>query len=95
MEIVECDAILVDLGHLVATTSARDTLNPIDISRALERHATGDWGDLCDSDKKANDRALCDGSRLLSAYTGSNGVKFWIITEWDRSYTTVLLPSDY
>jgi len=55
----------------------------------------GDWGDLCDEDKKVNDRAVAEGSRILSAYQAVNSTKFWIITEADRSATTVLLPEDY
>jgi hypothetical protein len=55
----------------------------------------GDWGDLCQEDIDENNRALEVGSRILSAYTSSSKVKFWIITEWDRSVTTVLLPSEY
>jgi hypothetical protein len=63
--------------------------------QALRRHARGDWGDLDDEDLQANERALKDGTRLLSAYHSSAGTKFWIITEWDRSATTVLLPEEY
>ncbi len=55
----------------------------------------GDSGDLDREDKKANDDALRDDGRLLSAYLSASGVKFWIITEWDRSVTTLLLPSEY
>ncbi len=66
-----------------------------DISAALARHSMGDWGELCQEDIDENNRALEQGSRLLSAYTSASKVKFWIITEWDRSVTTVLLPSEY
>lgn len=83
------------LGRLVATTNAVKTLTHDDTLNALNRHRTGDWGDLDQEDKKANDRALIEGSRLLSAYHSASGVKFWIITEADRSATTVLLPEDY
>lgn len=95
METIERESMLFDLGHLVATVNARDAIASTDMARAIERHVTGDWGDLCPADKKANDRALCEGSRLLSAYSDAKGTKFWIITEWDRSVTTVLLPADY
>ena len=61
----------------------------------IRRRQSGDWGELDPEDVEANNRALKAGTRLLSAYTTSTGVKFWIITEWDRSYTTALLPSDY
>ena len=52
-------------------------------------------GVVCPQDKWANDRAVKGGERLLSVYHSKDGVKFWIITEWDRSATTVLLPEDY
>jgi len=63
----------------------------------LKRHNTGDWGDLCVEDKIMNDQALNpdDPQRIFSSYYLSNGTKIWIITEWDRSYTTILLPDDY
>lgn len=62
----------------------------------VSRHARGDWGDVCDEDKRLNDRARKDASRLLSAYTLMDGTtRVWIITEADRSATTVLLPDEY
>ncbi len=61
----------------------------------LKRHGAGGWGDLGDEDKKANDAALRDGGRLLSAYEQKGLPKIWIITEWDRSVTTVLFPDEY
>lgn len=61
----------------------------------IQRHASCDWGDLCAQDKNLNDLALMDGdSRIFSAYETPHG-KIWIITEYDRSYTTVLFPSEY
>jgi hypothetical protein len=60
----------------------------------LQRHRRGDWGSVCDEDKQTNDQALKAGERLLSAYT-ITGKKIWIITEWDRSVTTVLFPEEY
>jgi hypothetical protein len=66
-----------------------------DIMAATLRHASGDWGELDQEDLDANERSLRDGSRLLSAYRSKNGVRFWIITEADRSVTTALLPEDY
>ena len=59
----------------------------------LARHRAGDWGDLGAADTRANDEALAEGGRLLSAYQTAG--KVWVITEWDRSATTVLLPADY
>lgn len=83
------------LGQLLMTPGVRDSIPPSEMMQALRRHARGDWGDLDDEDRQANERALKDGTRLLSAYHSSTGVKFWIITEWDRSATTVLLPEEY
>ncbi|MFN0007204.1 MAG: plasmid related protein [Planctomycetota bacterium] len=65
------------------------------MTQALRKHARADWGELCDEDLYANDMALLDGSRLLSSYSTKGGIKFWIITEADRSATTVLLPEEY
>ena len=53
------------------------------------------WGDVSDADKRANYKAVKDGDRILSSYKSSDGLTFWIITEWDRSATTVLLPDEY
>lgn len=83
------------LGRLMMTPGARDGIPPSEMMQALRRHAKGDWGDLGDEDRRANDAALVDGTRLLSAYRTGSGTKFWIITEWDRSLTTVLLPDEY
>lgn len=83
------------LGRTVITARALDVLAHSDVLHALRRHAAGDWGELDDEDRAANDRALANGGRLLSAYRSTSGRKFWVITEWDRSVTTVLLPSDY
>lgn len=83
------------LGRMVVTSNADNLLIAEDISNALERHKSGDWGEVSESDWKVNDNALKHGERILSVYTASNGGKFWIITEADRSYTTVLMPDDY
>lgn len=89
------------LGRVVATRGALALLNahgvtPLDL---LARHASGhDWGDICAEDAAANDQALMHGDRLLSCYTLVPGVadaRVWIITEWDRSVTTVLRPDEY
>lgn len=62
----------------------------------LARHARGDWGDLCEEDKGANDTAYrCGEGRILSSYKTKTGEKIWIITEADRSATTILLPEEY
>jgi len=83
------------LGQIVATPNALNHLTQDDIRSGIIRHQSGDWGDLDADDRKENDLALERGNRLLSAYQASNGVKFWIITEADKSSTTVLLPEDY
>ncbi|THF64842.1 hypothetical protein E6C76_12455 [Pseudothauera nasutitermitis] len=68
-------------------------LNPVPY---LRRHLGGDWGDLDDSDRRQNDAALKSGEdRLFSSYQVTPDLKLWIITEWDRSVTTLLLPSEY
>jgi hypothetical protein len=65
--------------------------HPFDL---LARHATGDWGELCAFDRRQNEIALRDGYRILSSYEISAG-RVWIITEADRSVTTILLPEEY
>ncbi len=83
------------LGQTVITANALARLRAEDVHQALARHARGDWGDLDPEDVAENERSITEGCRLLSAYTDRHGLKFWIITEWDRSVTTVLLPEDY
>ncbi len=83
------------LGQFYVTAAASRTLDLEDILFALKRHHSGDWGDLCAEDIASNEYALQNGGRLFSAYHDPKGVKFWIITEADRSVTTALLPDDY
>jgi hypothetical protein len=83
------------LGQLVATPNALEHITRNDINAALQRHAIGDWGDISAEDKLLNDRAVVEGTRILSAYRAANGTKFWIISEADRSVTTILQPEDY
>ena len=83
------------LGRTVITQGALDALDEADVRTGIARHAIGDWGDLCPEDKEANDDALLVGARVLSAYHTDGGQKFWIITEADRSATTVLRPEEY
>jgi hypothetical protein len=83
------------LGQTVITSAAMEVLTNQDVLTALSRHARGDWGDLCEEDRKENEFSLREGFRLFSVYHTPIGKKFWIITEADRSVTTVLLPSDY
>ena len=87
---------LFSLGQTVQTpNAAKQISNPIYIFACLLKHVTGDWGTVCPEDKRANDQAVKNGSRILSSYVAPNGTKFWIITEADRSSTCVLLPEDY
>ena len=83
------------LGRLVITANAEAKLQPEDVLTAIRRHSKGDWGELCEEDRLANDASLNSGSRILSAYRDRTQVRFWIITEADRSATTILLPEDY
>ena len=82
-------------GRAVATPGVLETVPRTELFAALERHKRCDWGGVSEADWKANDRALKNAERLLSSYCAENGTKFWIITEGDRSYTTVLLPKEY
>lgn len=92
---METNRIPFRLGRTLTTPGARDELDPEDVLLAMRRHARGDWGDCCADDKEANDLAVVDGSRIFSVFHDRYGVKFWIITEADRSATTVLLPNEY
>jgi hypothetical protein len=85
------------LGHLYATPGALRAVQAAgdDLLAYLARHAPGDWGDVDDEDWLLNDQALVAGTRLLSAYRLRDGTKVWVITEADRSSTTVLLPDEY
>ena len=85
----------VTLGQTVITPQALKELHPEDVYNAMTRHARGDWGEVCPQDHELNEEAMREGFRLLSVYCDRNGTKFWIITEADRSVTTVLLPEDY
>ena len=90
------------LGQIVATPAALKAIEASgqEPSFFLDRHIQGDWGWVDDFDKRANDQALVDGGRLLSAYLTLKGVKLWIITEatdedGNRAATTLLLPEEY
>jgi hypothetical protein len=87
----------VSLGQTVATPGALEVLQesgqaPVQF---LLRHAHGDWGEVNEEDKRLNDEALVNGSRILSAYRTLRNVRIWIITEADRSSTCILLPEEY
>lgn len=91
------NAMLFSLGDLVATPGALNTLekNGIVPIRLISRHMRGDWGDVPPDDAAANADALRIGARLLSSYTLPDRACVWIITEADRSATTLLLPEEY
>ena len=87
------------LGQLVCTRGVNEKITKDEafskfVWQSLKRHRKGDWGDLCEDDWRENNKSLRQGFRIFSAY--QNGVtNIWIITEADRSYTTVLFPEEY
>ena len=83
------------LGKVVATPGVLAGVPRFIIDTALLRHASGDWGTVCKADWEQNDYAAGHNERVHSAYLAPDGTKFWIITERDRSCTTVLLPEEY
>lgn len=94
---------LFPFGRCVQTSGVayESSISPefaLNVRKCLNRHLSGDWGDLCEDDKKLNDEAVKNEDRILSAYnlnTSDGDNKIYIITEWDRSVTTVLFPSEY
>jgi hypothetical protein len=86
-----------ELGRVVITANAKARLKEWVITAALRRHAAGDWGSISADDRCANDRAITDGDRILSIYPVTFRARkcFWIITDADRSATTILMPEDY
>ena len=83
------------LGGTVMTPGAMEVLEPDELVTFVARHARGDWGEVPDGDWKENDFSVEQGYRILSVYTSRRGEKVWVITEADRSATTVLLPEEY
>ena len=85
-------------GQVVMTAGIDDLVRQGRLNPApyLRRHFRGDWGDLDESDRRLNDAALQSGEdRLFSSYQVTPDLKLWLITEWDRSVTTLLFPSEY
>lgn len=85
------------LGQTVVTAGVNELIlagafDPLDL---LMRHQSGDWGEVCAEDRQVNEDALKYGNRILSAYSLPDGTKLWVITEADRSVTTLLFPSEY
>ena len=84
---------MFDLGQVLITSGIQySDINPFTY---LERFRDGDWGDTCDEDKKLNDSAVKDGGRIVAKYLPEDDEPIFIITEWDRSCTTILLCSEY
>lgn len=87
-----------ELGQILATPAALEVLEANNLlpQQLIRKHMSGDWGVLAEADAQANNNALREGQedRILSSYPVGDG-KVWVITEWDRSATTILLPSDY
>jgi hypothetical protein len=86
---------LFPLGRVVATPGVLDAIPAESITSAISRHERGDWGIVCEHDRAENELSLKRDFRLMSVYETASGVRFWIITEADRSATTVLLPDEY
>lgn len=88
----------LELGQLLITPGAKEAVGTEHLTELLaaifEKHRCGDWGDVSEEDKQSNDEALESGDRILSAYNLGD-IRIWIITEYDRSRTTVLLPEEY
>jgi hypothetical protein len=89
--------VLFDIGQTFMTIGAREALEESNqtASEFLSRHQSGDWGDVCEEDRRENEFSVREGFRILSAYRTSQNEKIWVITEADRSSTTCLLPSEY
>lgn len=76
--------------------SMKDTDFLAFVNQSFHRYSEGDWGEICKEDKAQNEQALIDGERLMGSYENKErGWKIWIITEWDRSVTTILFPDEY
>ncbi len=88
---------LLALGQTVATQGALAAMQQLEVFplALLSRHQRGDWGNLDEEDKQANEQALTCGDRVFSSYQVTEAVKLWVITEADRSATTILLPEEY
>lgn len=82
-------------GQLCVTPAALDKVGRAGLTQLLERHLSGDWGDTCESDARTNEEALRSGNRIISWYQVSKELRIMIITEADRSATTILLPEEY
>jgi hypothetical protein len=93
------DLKMFKLGQIFITQGIKEIIKEepileVTLEVLLESYQRGDWGIICDEDKRANNKALIGDSRILAAYMLGNK-KIWVITEWDRSLTTILLPEEY
>jgi hypothetical protein len=88
---------LFQLGRILATPCAITAMEESgqDAGQLLRRHQSGDYGDICQDDWRENELSVAENFRIMSVYTLANGLKIWVITEADRSATTVLLPEEY
>lgn len=84
-----------EFGQTVITPGALNAVPAPEVHAALGRHGKGDWGKVCAEDAAQNEWALNNDARIISIYETSDGIRFWIITEADRSSTAVLLPEEY
>lgn len=82
------------LGRVCITTGAQEVAFS-EVRQAIERHRVGDWGNICQQDRDANDTALTTGERILSVYQTTEDGVIWIITDCTRAFTTVMLPTEY
>ncbi len=88
-------AVKFEVGQLGITPGVQELIPMKEVEIALNRHASGDWGNICKDDDGQNEWALENEARLMSVYESEVGEAFWIITEADRSSTTILLPGEY
>lgn len=95
--LLDLSTMLFPTGQIVATPGALRLLEQYQVSpiSLLTRHAQGDWGSVGTEDAASNTHAINQGNRILSCYFVHGDDRVWIITEWDRSSTTILLPSEY
>ena len=89
----------MEYGRILATRGVANEMEKSpefahEVAVALNRYQRKDWGELCQEDKELNDRAIENNDRILAAYKVGNET-IWIITEWDRSATTILFPNEY
>ena len=91
---------MFNLGQVLITRGLNELISENSrleffIYHCLKRHQMGEWGDLDDEDKELNNEAVETGERIFSSYNFTSEITIWIITEWDRKYTTILLPEEY